>query len=207
MLDVFEREHPGIRVVRVRPAFVFQRSSAAQQRRLFGGPLVPGSLLRPSLVPLVPFPAGLRMQAVHSDDVGDALRRVLEADDATGAFNLAADDSLDGDDVAGLFEARRLPVPPRAARAALSAAWHARAVPAPPDLYDALLRLPTMSTERATSVLGWSPAFSAADALTDMLAGLRTGQGGDTPPLRPDAGGTARWREVASGAGSHDRVE
>ncbi|MGV9627942.1 NAD-dependent epimerase/dehydratase family protein, partial [Streptomyces sp. NPDC003487] len=36
-LDTFEREHPETRVVRMRPAFLFKRESASEQRRIFGG--------------------------------------------------------------------------------------------------------------------------------------------------------------------------
>lgn len=35
-----------MRVVRLRPALIFKRESATEQRRYFGGPFVPGSLLR-----------------------------------------------------------------------------------------------------------------------------------------------------------------
>jgi UDP-glucose 4-epimerase len=47
-LDRFEREHPVVRVVRLRPALIFKRESASGQRRLFGGPFVPGSLSCPA---------------------------------------------------------------------------------------------------------------------------------------------------------------
>lgn len=200
LLDVFEADHPDVRVVRLRPAFVFQRTSAAQQRRLFGGPLVPGHLLRPRLLPALPVPRGLSLQAVHSDDVGAAAEAALMSD-ARGAFNLAADDVLERDQLAALFEARGITVPPRLVRGALAAGWHLRLAPAPPSLFDALLLLPRLSTERARTQLGWDPQHSAADALGTMLAGLRTGTGGTTPPLDPHAGGTARWRELATGSG------
>src|SRR5689334_19842107 len=38
-LDAFGAEHRAVRVVRMRPAFLFKRESAAEQRRLFAGPL------------------------------------------------------------------------------------------------------------------------------------------------------------------------
>jgi UDP-glucose 4-epimerase len=204
LLDVFERDTPEVKVARIRPAFVFQRASAAQQRRLFAGPLVPGSLLRPAFVPVLPVPSGLRLQTVLADDVGELVRLIVEAS-ASGPFNVAADDVLDGDDLAGLFHARRVPVPAQVVRGAVSAAWHARLAPAPPDLFDALLRLPTLSTQRAKTELGWTPTASAQEALATMLAGMRQDAGGESPPLRSDAGGRARWREVASGAGSREQ--
>jgi UDP-glucose 4-epimerase len=54
VLDILERDNPGLRVVRLRTGFIFKRESAAQQRRLFAGPLLPGRLVRPGLVPVVP---------------------------------------------------------------------------------------------------------------------------------------------------------
>ena len=37
VLDAFEARHPGVRVVRMRPGFIFKRESAHEQRRIFGG--------------------------------------------------------------------------------------------------------------------------------------------------------------------------
>src|ERR687894_2206770 len=42
-LDRFERENPGVRVVRMRPGLVFKREAATGIRRLFAGPLLPAS--------------------------------------------------------------------------------------------------------------------------------------------------------------------
>ncbi|MBB5857407.1 NAD-dependent epimerase/dehydratase family protein [Amycolatopsis umgeniensis] len=54
VLDAFDRSHPRLRVVRLRPGFLFQRAAASEQRRLFDGPFVPGKLVRPSLIPATP---------------------------------------------------------------------------------------------------------------------------------------------------------
>ena len=54
LLDAFEAQHPDFRVVRLRPAFVFQRPAATEQRRIFGGALLPGALLRPGQPPVLP---------------------------------------------------------------------------------------------------------------------------------------------------------
>jgi UDP-glucose 4-epimerase len=53
-LDRFELDQPEIRVVRLRPGLIFSREAASEIRRLFAGPLVPGSLIRPGLIPVVP---------------------------------------------------------------------------------------------------------------------------------------------------------
>src|SRR5690242_5939888 len=100
----FEREHPEIRVVRLRPALIFKRESATEQRRLFAGPFVPRSLLRPGAIPFLPDLPGLSFQAVHSYDVGDAYRLAIVRD-VRGAFNVAAPPALDMKALARLLRA------------------------------------------------------------------------------------------------------
>src|SRR5438874_375446 len=38
VLDRFERDHPEVRSVRLRPGLIFKREAASEQRRLFAGP-------------------------------------------------------------------------------------------------------------------------------------------------------------------------
>jgi nucleoside-diphosphate-sugar epimerase len=186
VLDAFECRHPSVRVVRLRPAFTFKRASATQQRRLFAGPLLPGAVVAPGRLPAVPFPAGLRFQALHTDDVAEAYRLAVTGD-ARGPFNLAAEPVIDAAAVARALGSRTVPVPARSARAALAAAWHARAVPAEPALFDLAMSLPLMATARAREELGWEPRRTAEEALRDMLEGLAAGAGGQTPPLAADS--------------------
>jgi UDP-glucose 4-epimerase len=200
MLDAFEASTPDCRVVRLRPAFVFQQPAATEQRRLFAGPLVPGRLMRPELLPALPVPRGIRLQTVHADDVADAVVRAVDRD-VTGAFNLAADGVLDESGLAAVVDARPVAVPARLFRGAMAAAWHSRAVPAPPDLFDALLALPTMSTRRARTELDWQPTVSAASALQEFLHGLVVGADHPTPPLDASTSGPLRSREFGTGVG------
>src|SRR5438874_6410594 len=95
-LDRFEGEHPEIRVVRLRPGMIFKREAATGIRRLFAGPLLPTSLVAPGRIPVVPDIPGLRFQAVHSRDVGDAYRLALVTE-ARGAFNIASEPVLDAE--------------------------------------------------------------------------------------------------------------
>lgn len=203
LLDVFELRNPGIRVVRMRPAFVFQRAAAMEQRRLFAGPLVPHRLVRAALVPAVPLLPDVVLQTVHARDVADAFLRAVVREDARGPFNLAAEPPLTTAEFAALFDARAPRVPYALARAAHAAAYRARAVPSPPQLLDALRSLPVMSTGRAREQLGWRPAVGAADAVAELLAGLRDAAGGSTPPLRERVPG-GRLRELATGVGRRD---
>jgi nucleoside-diphosphate-sugar epimerase len=201
LLDIFELEHPDIRVVRFRPAFVFQRSAASSQRRLFAGPLLPGRLLDPKLIPILPVPHGLRMQTVHAGDLARALAAAVERP-VSGAFNIAADDVLDRDALAEVFSAKTLGIPPGLARHALGAAWRLHLVPAPGNLFDALMRLPVMSADRAKAELDWEPQHSGREALEAFLEGVRHGAGSTMPPLDPHAGGRFRLKEFKTGIGS-----
>ena len=185
VLDTFEATRTGTRVVRMRMAFVFQRSAASQQRRLFAGPFLPGSLLK-RRVPLLPFPAGLRLQAVHASDVAAAFR-LAALGNARGAFNLAAEPVIDGQMLASLLGGRCKAVPPRLVKMALAAAWHARVAPAEPELFQLALGLPTMKTDRAREELGWVPRVGALDALAEAIAGMAEGAGSATAPLAPDS--------------------
>ena len=183
-LDAFACAHPEVRVVRVRPAFVFQRSAASEQRRIFGGPLARPALLDRRRIPVVPLPAGLRMQAVHAGDVGRALAAAATSDVA-GAFNLAGAGVIGRDEIGELMGARTVEVPPNFVRHGLDTAWHARLAQVPGSLLDAVMQLPLMSTARAESELDWHPRHSGMEALEAVISGIPEKAGSRLPPLRP----------------------
>lgn len=199
LLDAVAADNPSLRTVRVRPAFVFQRSSGTEQRRLFAGPFLPARLLRPGVPPVVPWVRGLRVQAVHADDVAEAINRVLGSD-VEGAFNLAADPVVTGETMAELMEGRLLELPPYLVRFAAALAYAARLVPSDPALLDLVLAVPEMSSERARRLLGWSPEHSSLEALREGLLEMAEGAGGTTMPLAADSA-VRRLREVSSGVG------
>lgn len=182
VLDTFELRHPEVRVVRMRPGFLFKETAASEQRRIFAGRYVPGQLLRPDLLPFVPDLKGLRFQVLHTDDAAEAYRLAVLGD-ARGAFNLAADPVIDAPKLAELLSTRVVRVPRSLVRAALAGAWRVRAVPASPHLFDAVLRLPLLDARRAREELGWRPTRSAEEALGDFLRGVRQGAGENTAPL------------------------
>jgi nucleoside-diphosphate-sugar epimerase len=199
VLDAFEARHPDTRVVRLRPAFIFQRSAATEQRRIFAGPLLPNPLLRRGRLPVVPWPSGLRFQALHATDVAEAYRLAVTGD-ARGAFNAAAEPVVDASVIGELLGARTVPVPGKAARAALSALWHLHAVPAEPALLDLVLGLPLLDTTRIRNELGWEPKISSVEAMREVIAGMVDFAGGDTPTLRPDSP-RSRMEELGTGVG------
>lgn len=184
VLDTFEERHPQIRVLRMRPAFVFQRSAASEQRRIFGGALARPALLDRRRIPVLPVPAGLRFQAVHSQDVARAVAAMLRSD-ARGAFNVAGDGVLGRHELGELMGARTFEVSPGMTRRALDAAWHARVLPVPGSLFAALEMLPLMDTTRARTELDWSPQHDAASALEAVLLGMPERAGSQLPPLHP----------------------
>lgn len=195
--DAFELEHPEIRLVRMRPGFIFQRRSATAQRRIFAGPFVPGSLL--PAIPVIPDMPGLRMQILHSDDAADAyVRAVLRP--VRGAFNIAAEPPIDAHSIAEVLGARVVPVKRGIVRSAVAAAWHTHLAPADPGLLDTVLRLPLMDCTRARTELGWSPSAEPLDVLAEFVSGLREGAGAPTPPLVADSL-RGRAEEVATGVG------
>ncbi|MFD8307374.1 SDR family oxidoreductase [Streptomyces sp. NPDC059690] len=182
-LDTFEHEHPEVRVVRMRPAFLFKRESASEQRRIFGGRFLPGPLGRPELLPFLPDVPGLRVQALHTDDAARAYVAALGTE-TRGAFNLAAEPWVDAELLAEMLDTRPVRLPRVAARSAIAAAWNLHLLPASPHLFDAVLRLPLMDCTRARTELGWQPRHSATEVLREFLGGLQQGAGAPTEPMR-----------------------
>lgn len=202
LLDRLESDQPDLRIVRMRPGLIFKAQAATEIRRLFAGPLLPGWLVRPGLVPVVPDVAGLRFQAVHSLDVGDAYRRALLDAAAHGAFNLAADPPIGPPELGRVLRARPVKLAPGLLRAAAALSFGARLQPTEPGWVDMALGIPLMDTTRARRELGWEPRHDALSTLSELLDGLRSGAAADTPPLARSTRGPARVRELLTGVGA-----
>jgi UDP-glucose 4-epimerase len=160
MLDVFEDEHPSMRVVRLRPGLIFKRQAGAEIAGLFLGRLVPRLLANPKLIPIVPDHPRLRFQAVHSLDVGEAYRLAVESDERG---------------------ARTVPVPAAVMHGAAWATWKLRLQPTPPGWVDMALGVPLMDWSRARERLGWEPRHTSVEALLDVMDGVRHGSTAGTP--------------------------
>ncbi|HVM27851.1 MAG TPA: NAD-dependent epimerase/dehydratase family protein [Mycobacteriales bacterium] len=198
MLDRLEAAHPERRVVRMRKGIVLQPDAASALARYFLGPLVPQSLVRRGLVPVVPAVDRLAIQALHAEDAAsayvEACLRPVE-----GAFNLAAEPVLDPPTLARLLGARTVPLPAAALRAAVAASWRLHLQPTDPGWVDIGRYGPLMDCGRAASLLGWAPRHDAGQALVDTLDAMGAGRGAGTPVLRPRAGGAERLGEVVRG--------
>jgi len=201
MLDELEAERPEMRIVRLRKALIFKREAASGIRRLFFGPFIATRLLDPDRIPVVPDMERLVFQAVHSYDVGEAYRLAV-TQDVRGAFNIAAEPVLDADELARILDARKVRVSRRVAWVLAHVSWLLHLQPTPVGWLDLATGVPMMDTRRAREELGWTPRYTSAEALTDLLEGLRDRAGAETPPLAPETSGRFRWRDIATGVGS-----
>ena len=200
ILDRYERDHPSVRVVRLRPSLIFKREAASGIRRLFAGPFLPSPLVRRGLIPIVPRTPRLCFQAVHSYDVGDAYR-LAALSDARGAFNITAEPVIDSAVLAELLGARAVPIPAGALRAGAGVSYKLRLQPTEPGWVDMALAVPLMDATRARTELGWEPLRDSKESFMELLDGIRERAGVETPPLAPDSGGPLRVRELLTGVG------
>lgn len=187
-LDRLERERPNLRVTRLRPGLIFKRTAGSEVKGLFIGKYWPKWLFRRSLVPVVPDTPGLRFQAVHSFDAGEAYRLAVLSGER-GAFNIAADPVLDPDVLADTLHARKLPLSRQLLRQLGAGSYRLHLHPADPGWLDLALNVPLMDSSRARRELGWHPKRSSREALLELFEGLRHGAGLPTAPLSPQAAG------------------
>lgn len=181
MLDAVDPASVG--VLRVRPGIVLQPAAAGEIARFFLGPLVPTSLLRPSLLPVLPWPRGLRGQIVHADDLADAVVRGVLAG-ATGGLNVATEPLVTRALVAGVLAAKPFDVPVGAVRGLAAGTWKAHLQPTEPGWLDLAMRVPVLDTGRARDLLDWEPFHPADAVLRDFLAALAGGRGTGSEALR-----------------------
>lgn len=184
LIGEFEFRHSSMLITRIRPTLVLQRNAASEIAGLFLGPLVPIKAVRlvRGRLPLLPLPAKLEAQFVHADDVADAIVRLLELKPG-GAFNLAAD-VLGPAELADVFGARPVELPPKLFRAFVAAAYAARAIPTSPGWFDLLVDGPVLDATRAREELDWKPRHSSREAADDLLDGFEVAAQGATPALR-----------------------
>lgn len=167
MLDIFERDHDDIRVVRLRPGLLFQAEAASEIRRLFIGPLFPDRVARPALVKLVQ-QAPTRFQALHTDDAADAFRRAVVRD-VRGPFNLAADPVLGRSWGPAALE--------KAVVAAAGAGWRLHLDPLDPAWVRLAFAAPVMDASRAREELDWITERSSLDVAGRAVRRSTAGDG------------------------------
>lgn len=179
LLNVAAAAHPQVGLYVLRPPIVLGPHTIGAKTFL-PGPLEPAArrlaaaMLRLPValpVPVAPLP----LQFIHEEDVGEALRRCVLGAGPPGAYNIAGDGVLTAVDVAREAGLRAIAVPQAPVQAA---ARVLAALPlAPPALSwaEALAAPVIMDTAKARHVLGWTPRWSAVEALRETLAAQRSG--------------------------------
>src|SRR5690242_825861 len=145
--------------------------------------LLPGPLARNlasrigrSPVPLPAVVPALPLQFVHEDDLGQALLRCVLGAGPPGAYNVAADGILSTADVAREFGLIPLPLPAGPARLAARAAAALPFLPPAAQWVEAASHPAIMDTTKAKQDLGWTPRFTALEALRATLQPRPTGR-------------------------------
>jgi nucleoside-diphosphate-sugar epimerase len=169
-------EHPEVDLYLLRPPIVLGPHAIGAKDTL---PEPLGALLQqlvqmagrlpvpiPTLAPEVP------MQFIHEADVGQALLKCVLGEGPPGAYNIAGDGVLTAADVARELGLTPLRVPggvvQRAARVAAQIPLPPFAPPAT-EWVEAISHPAIMDTAKARRELGWSPEYSALEALRATL--------------------------------------
>jgi UDP-glucose 4-epimerase len=190
MFDEIADTHPRLVVTRVRPALMLQREAGAELGRYFLGSLGTRALRlaarrapEGALLPAVPAPDGLRLQVMHTDDAAEAYRAVVVGRHP-GAFNLAPEGWLTGDDLADLLAGgRKVAVAPDLARRGLSIASRLRLAPIDVGWYDMARADVVLDASRARELLHWAPVHDPREVLRETVEGVIAGTGAGSPPL------------------------
>lgn len=196
-LDDFEREHPDVAVVRLRPGILFGRRMAHTSP----------NLLRRRMLPI----AGEgRAPIVWDEDVADAVVLALLGD-RSGAYNLVASDPLPGEDLARLSGFRPLRIPAATLGIAVRASRTVEPLlgerrfdvgwieGANVDLF--------VSSEKARAELGWKPRYpTSADVAIAFGKNVATRPSSAIrsflhriPGLVREGGLSGRFHEVGEG--------
>lgn len=125
----------------------------------------------PGMRMVVPDP-GNELQLVHHDDVAQAIAAAVLGRGEPGAYNLAADGTVEFGDVAAALGARTVPVPRQAAVLASGVVARLPWVPAMAEWIH-VARVPVlMDTSRAKDRLGWQPQHTSAETLAEMATAV-----------------------------------
>ena len=120
-------------------------------------------------VPLPAFVPAVALQFVHEEDVGEALLRCIVAAGPPGSYNIAGDGVLTAVDVARELGLAVVPLPQRPVRAAARLVAGLPFAPPVAEWAEAASHPAIMDTAKARRELGWSPRWSALEALRDTL--------------------------------------
>ncbi len=120
-------------------------------------------------LPLVAVVPDLPLQLIHEDDVGRALLQCVVAAGPPGAYNIAGDGVLSVRDIARELGVTPLPLPAAPVRLVARGLGRLPFLPAAAEWAETVVHPAVMDTTRARTELGWTPRFSALEALRDTL--------------------------------------
>jgi nucleoside-diphosphate-sugar epimerase len=165
--------HPDLALYVLRPPIVLG-PHAVGAKELLPGPLAPLARRLQGRVGRLPVPVpaaipDVPVQFIHEDDVGRALLQCVVAAGPPGAYNIAGDGVLSAVDVARELGIVPLRLPARPAHATARALSRLPFLPAVAQWVEAASHPAVMDTTRAKTQLGWSPRFTALEALQDTL--------------------------------------
>ncbi|MGH9085529.1 MAG: NAD-dependent epimerase/dehydratase family protein [Acidimicrobiales bacterium] len=164
--------HPGLDVFVLRPPVVLGPHAVGGKSALLARLLPMGrraaAVARRLPVHLPVVVPDLTIQLIHEDDVGSAFVQCIMGAGPPGAYNIAADDVLSAVDVARELGMLPLPISPKPFQHLTRLA---AAVPlpdgAPPitSWVESVSNPPIVDTAKAKRELGWTPRYSALEAL------------------------------------------
>jgi len=148
---------------------------AVGAKDLLPSPLAPLAALgrglagRAGLLPLPVLVPALPLQFVHEEDLGRAFLLCVVAAGPPGAYNVAADGILTAADVARELGLVPLPLPAGPAQLAARAMAALPFLPPAAQWVEAASHPVIVDTTRARQELGWTPRFTALEALRDTV--------------------------------------
>ncbi len=164
--------HPETDLYLIRPPIVLGPDAVGAKAQLSPGLVQVLQLLHSGIRRLRIVPAvvpDLPVQLIHQDDVAEALRLCVVAAGPPGAYNIAADDVVNGVDVLRELGFLPLAIPGKPVAAVARAISTLSFLPSGMQWVEALSHPAVMDTTKARTELGWSPKHSAIESLRATL--------------------------------------
>jgi nucleoside-diphosphate-sugar epimerase len=164
--------HPETELYLLRPPIVLGPDAVGAKAQLSPGllqvlQLVHSGIRRLRVVPAVV--PDLPLQLIHQDDVAEALRLCVIGAGPPGAYNIAADDVVNGADVLRELGFLPLTVPGKPMAAVARAISTLPFLPSGLQWVEAMSHPAIMDTTKARTELGWRPKHSAIESLRASL--------------------------------------
>ena len=172
LLQEEAEQHPETDLYLIRPPIVLGPDAVGGKAQLSPGlvqmlQLVHSGIRRLRIVPAVV--PDLPVQLIHQDDVAEALRLCVLAAGPPGAYNIAADDVVNGVDVLRELGFLPLAIPGKPVAAVARAISTLPFLPSGLQWVEAMSQPAIMDTTKARTELGWRPKHSAIESLRASL--------------------------------------